>query len=168
MKKFMVLGAAMCIAMAFTGCKSSESAYKKAYEKAKSQEQTSTDNDDSSTQQDAPVVAPVETQTQTQPVTETRTVDNYDNEPVRRENVSVVNGAGLKAYSVVVGSFGVKANAEGLQQRLKNAGYDAQVAYNAGNNMYRVVATTYDSKASAVQSSNQLRATYTDAWLLSK
>ena len=122
MKKFMVLGAAMCIAMAFTGCKSSESAYKKAYEKAKSQEQTSTDNDDSSTQQDAPVVAPVETQTQTQPVTETRTVDNYDNEPVRRENVSVVNGAGLKAYSVVVGSFGVKANAEGLQQRLKNAG----------------------------------------------
>ena len=168
MKKFMVLGAAMCIAMAFTGCKSSESAYKKAYEKAKSQEQTSTDNDDSSTQQDAPVVAPVETQTQTQPVTETRTVDNYDNEPVRRENVSVVNGAGLKAYSVVVGSFGVKANAEGLQQRLKNAGYDAQVAYNAGNNMYRVVATTYDSKASAVQSRNQLRTTYTDAWLLSK
>ena len=168
MKKFMVLGAAMCIAMAFTGCKSSESAYKKAYEKAKSQEQTSTDNDDSSTQQDAPVVAPVETQTQTQPVTETRTVDNYDNEPVRRENVSVVNGAGLKAYSVVVGSFGVKANAEGLQQRLKNAGYDAQVAYHAGNNMYRVVATTYDSKASAVQSRNQLRATYTDAWLLSK
>lgn len=168
MKKFMVLGAAMCIAMAFTGCKSSESAYKKAYEKAKSQEQTSTDNDDSSTQQDAPVVAPVETQTQTQPVTETRTVDNYDNEPVRRENVSVVNGAGLKAYSVVVGSFGVKDNAEGLQQRLKNAGYDAQVAYNAGNNMYRVVATTYDSKASAVQSRNQLRATYTDAWLLSK
>ena len=164
----MVLGAAMCIAMAFTGCKSSESAYKKAYEKAKSQEQTSTDNDDSSTQQDAPVVAPVETQTQTQPVTETRTVDNYDNEPVRRENVSVVNGAGLKAYSVVVGSFGVKANAEGLQQRLKNAGYDAQVAYNAGNNMYRVVASTYDSKASAVQSRNQLRATYTDAWLLSK
>ena len=164
----MVLGAAMCIAMAFTGCKSSESAYKKAYEKAKSQEQTSTDNDDSSTQQDAPVVAPVETQTQTQPVTETRTVDNYDNEPVRRENVSVVNGAGLKAYSVVVGSFGVKANAEGLQQRLKNAGYDAQVAYNAGKNMYRVVATTYDSKASAVQSRNQLRATYTDAWLLSK
>ena len=168
MKKFMVLGAAMCIAMAFTGCKSSESAYKKAYEKAKSQEQTSTDNDDSSTQQDAPVVAPVETQTQTQPVTETRTVDNYDNEPVRRENVSVVNGAGLKAYSVVVGSFSVKANAEGLQQRLKKAGYDAQVAYNAGNNMYRVVATTYDSKASAVQSRNQLRATYTDAWLLSK
>ena len=168
MKKSVIICAGLCVALAFASCSPKESMYKKAYEKAKSQEQTSTDNDDSSTQQDAPVVAPVETQTQTQPVTETRTVDNYDNEPVRRENVSVVNGAGLKAYSVVVGSFGVKANAEGLQQRLKNAGYDAQVAYNAGNNMYRVVATTYDSKASAVQSRNQLRATYTDAWLLSK
>ena len=165
MKKMMVLGAAMCVALSFTGCKSSESAYKKAYEKAKAQEQTSTDNDDSN-KQEAPVVAPVETVQQ--PVTQAPVVDNYDNEPVRRENVSVVNGAGLKAYSVVVGSFGVKANAEGLQQRLQNAGYSAQVAFNSGNNMYRVVAATFDSKASAVQSRNQLRATYADAWLLAK
>ena len=165
MKKMMVLGAAMCVALSFTGCKSSESAYKKAYEKAKAQEQTSTDNDDSM-RQDAPVVAPVETVQQ--PVTQAPVVDNYDNEPVRRENVSVVNGAGLKAYSVVVGSFGVKANAEGLQQRLQNAGYSAQVAFNSSNNMYRVVAATFDSKASAVQSRNQLRATYADAWLLAK
>ena len=35
MKKYMVLCAGLCAAMAFTGCKSSESAYKKAYEKAK-------------------------------------------------------------------------------------------------------------------------------------
>ncbi|MBF1626816.1 MAG: SPOR domain-containing protein [Prevotella sp.] len=165
MKKMMVLGAAMCVALSFTGCKSSESAYKKAYEKAKAQEQTSTDNDDSN-KQEAPVVAPVETVQQ--PVNQAPVVDNYDNEPVRRENVSVVNGAGLKAYSVVVGSFGVKANAEGLQQRLQNAGYSAQVAFNSGNNMYRVVAATFDSKASAVQSRNQLRATYADAWLLAK
>ena len=165
MKKIMVLGAAMCVALSFTGCKSSESAYKKAYEKAKAQEQTSTDNDDSN-KQEAPVVAPVETVQQ--PVNQAPVVDNYDNEPVRRENVSVVNGAGLKAYSVVVGSFGVKANAEGLQQRLQNAGYSAQVAFNSGNNMYRVVAATFDSKASAVQSRNQLRATYADAWMLAK
>lgn len=165
MKKMMVLGAAMCVALSFTGCKSSESAYKKAYEKAKAQEQTSTDNDDSN-KQEAPVVAPVETVQQ--PVNQAPVVDNYDNEPVRRENVSVVNGAGLKAYSVVVGSFGVKANAEGLQQRLQNAGYSAQVAFNSGNNMYRVVAATFDSKASAVQRRNQLRATYADAWLLAK
>ena len=38
MKKYMILCAGLCAAMAFTSCKSSESAYKKAYEKAKAQE----------------------------------------------------------------------------------------------------------------------------------
>ena len=38
MKKYMILCAGLCAAMAFTCCKSSESAYKKAYEKAKAQE----------------------------------------------------------------------------------------------------------------------------------
>ena len=166
MKKLMIFGAAICVAMAFTGCKSSESAYKKAYEKAKAQERTgyTTEEETATGSSDVPVVAPVETQ----PVTDTRVEDNYDNEPVRRENVSVVEGTGLKTYSVVVGSFGVKANAYNFQGRLKNAGYDAQVAFNSGNNMYRVVATTFDSKASAVQSRNQLRSQYPDAWLLSK
>lgn len=122
MKKLMILSAAMCVAMAFTSCKSSESAYKKAYEKAKAQERSGYTAPETSTESsDAPVVAPVETQ----PVTETRVVDNYDNEAVRREDVSVVKGSGLKTYSVVVGSFSVKANADGLQQRLLSAGYDA-------------------------------------------
>lgn len=165
MKKLMIFGAAICVAMAFTGCKSSESAYKKAYEKAKAQERTGyTTEETANGSSDVPVVAPVETQ----PVTETRVEDNYDNEPVRREDVSVVEGAGLKNYSVVVGSFGVKANAYNFQERLKNTGYDAQVAFNSGNSMYRVVAATFDNKASAVQSRNQLRNQYPDAWLLSK
>ena len=38
MKKYMVLCAGLCVALAFSSCKSSESAYKKAYEKAKAQE----------------------------------------------------------------------------------------------------------------------------------
>ena len=38
MKKYFVICAAFCAALAMTGCKSSESAYKKAYEKAKAQE----------------------------------------------------------------------------------------------------------------------------------
>lgn len=166
MKKLMMLGAVACVALSFTGCKSSESAYKKAYEKAKSQERSGYAQQEETLAEvtETPTVAPVETQ----PVVETPVVDNYENETVRRENVSVVNGAGLKMFSVVVGSFSVKANAEGLQQRLKGAGYNAQIAYNSGNNMYRVVASTFDSKASAVQSRNQLRAQYADAWLLSK
>ena len=35
MKKLVVLGMGVCVALAFASCKSSESAYKKAYEKAK-------------------------------------------------------------------------------------------------------------------------------------
>ena len=38
MKKLALLGMGACIALAFSSCKSSESAYKKAYEKAKQQE----------------------------------------------------------------------------------------------------------------------------------
>ena len=46
MKKIMVLGAAMCVAMAFTSCKSSESAYRKAYDKAQAQEAAYNNNND--------------------------------------------------------------------------------------------------------------------------
>ena len=147
--------------MVFTGCHSSESAYKKAYEKAQAQ---------ASQQVEAPVQqvaeTPVVTPVVTKPANQTQVVDNMDNVAVRQERVSVVNGTGLKNYSVVVGSFSVIANAEGLQQRLKNAGYSAQIVKNEERNMYRVIASTFDNKADAVQSRDQLRATYQDAWLL--
>ena len=39
MKKLVVLGMGVCMVLAFASCKSSESAYKKAYEKAKQQEE---------------------------------------------------------------------------------------------------------------------------------
>jgi len=64
MKKLMIFGAAICVAMAFTGCKSSESAYKKAYEKAKAQERTGYTTEETATgSSDVPVVAPVEIST---------------------------------------------------------------------------------------------------------
>ena len=89
-----------------------------------------------------------------------------DNVPVRQERLTVVNGAGLKAFSVVVGSFGVKANAEGLQRTLMNSGYSAQVAFNQERNMYRVIASTYDNKQDAIMSRDNLSANYPGAWLL--
>lgn len=156
----MFLATALCVAMSFTGCKSSESAYKKAYEKAKANEAAGV------TAEQEQVYVPEVTPVVEAPVTETRVVDNADNTPVRQESLSVVDGAGLKSFSVVVGSFSVRANAEGLQQRLKAAGYPAQLAYNAERNMYRVVATTFDIKSDAVSSRNQLRSSYADAWLL--
>lgn len=165
MKKIMLLGAAVCVALAFTSCKSQQSAYKKAYEKAKAQEETQTVS--TQTEQPAATVTPIVTK----PADET-TVTNVDDTPVRQENVTVINGAGLQQYSVVVGSFSIKTNAEGLQGLLKQAGYDAQVVYNAEKNMYRVVSGTYADKAQAVQSRNAIRGSQynknSDAWLLYK
>lgn len=168
MKKYMVLCAGLCLAMTFTGCKSSESAYKKAYMKAKDQEAAQQQQaQQAPTVTETPVVAPV----QTRPSTQTQVTDNYDNVQVRQESVRVVSGNGLRSYSVVVGSFSVQANAEGLQQRLKNAGYDAQIVKNEERNMYRVVAATSDNKGDAVRSRDALRGTEfnpnRDAWLLS-
>ena len=158
MKKYTLICMGLCAAMAFTSCKSSESAYKKAYEKAK---QYDTANQQSTTGQEA-VVAPVEAK----PVDQARVVDNLDNISVRQESVQVIRGNGLNAFSVVVGSFGLLSNAEGLYQRLRVAGYNAQVVKNEEKNMYRVVASSFANKADAVVSRDQLRNTYPDAWLL--
>lgn len=161
MKKYTVLCAGLCLALAMTSCKTNESAYKKAYEKAKQY-----DTAQQQAQQVAVETAPVVTPVEAKPATETQVVDNLDNVSVRQESVSLVSGSGLKAFSVVVGSFGVRANAEGLMQRLKNAGYDAQVVKNNDKNMYRVVASTFADKAAAAASRDQIRASYPDAWLL--
>ena len=160
MKKSLVLCAGVCAALVMTSCGSSkESAYKKAYEKAKAQEQVAEQQPVTQT----PVVAPIVEK----PATQTTVVDNVDNANVRTENVTLISGAGLKAFSVVVGSFSVKANGEGLQSTLKAAGYAAQIVFNSDRSMYRVVASTHADKASAVQSRNQFRAgNYPDAWLL--
>lgn len=161
MKKTMILCAGLCLAMAFASCGGSkESAYKKAYEKAKAQEAQQA----TSTETEAPVVTPLEEK----PATETTVVDNTDNVAVKSEAVTVVEGNGLKNFSVVVGSFSSKANALGLQQRLKNQGHAAQVAYNSSINFYRVIVATFDSKADAVSSRNSFRSQYPDAWLLFK
>ena len=165
MKKYTLICAAMCAAMVFTSCKSSESAYKQAYLKAKQQEEMQQQQ-----QQQAPVAqeTTVVTPMVERPVNNTQVVDNADNIAVRQEQVTVVSGAGLKNFSVVVGSFSLKANAEGLQQTLRSEGYDAQIVMN--NNvtpaMYRVVATTFDSKVDAAASRNGLQNKYPGAWLL--
>lgn len=168
MRKYIFLCAGLCLAMVMTGCKSSESAYKKAYEKAKAQEATQQQKDDETpVVTETPTVVPV----QTRPSTQTTVVDNFDNTPVRSENVSVVSGDGLRAYSVVVGSFTVIANAEGLMNRLKNAGYAAQIAKNE-RGFYRVIAGTFDNKADAASARNAIMGTQfnpdRDAWILSK
>ena len=171
MKKYRVLCAGICVAMGFTSCKSSESAYKQAYLKAKQQEEIQQQQQQVQQQQqpvvqtqqeETNVVVPLEEKSATQ----TQVVDNTDNIRVTQEKVSLVSGSGLKNFSVVVGSFSLAANAEGLQQQLKNAGYNAQIVKNEDRNMYRVVATTFDTKEEAAASRNDLQSKYAGAWLL--
>ena len=102
------------------------------------------------------------------PATETTVVDNSDNVAVRSEDFTLVNGSGLSNFSVVVGSFSVKANAEGLQRKLKSAGKNAQIVFNSERNLYRVVAATFATKYEAAQSRDQLIGQYPGAWLLYK
>ena len=169
MKKYTFICAAVCAAMFFTSCKSSESAYKQAYLKAKQQEELQqrqqAEQQTAAVQQtENAVVTPL----QEKAADQTQVMDNGDNIQVRQETVSMVSGDGLNNFSVVVGSFSLKANAEGLQQTLKQQGYNAQVVVN--NNvepaMYRVVATTFATKNEAAASRASLQQRYPGAWLL--
>ena len=159
MKKLMFLGMGLCIALAFTSCKSSESAYKKAYEKAKQQELA-----EAPVAEEAPAAAPVVAA----PVAAAPVAVGT----VREEKVQLVSGDGLKAYSVVCGSFGVKANAEGLKAKLDADGYNAKVVYNAERNMYRVVVSSFDDRVQAAQARDNFKAKYSNnaefqkSWLL--
>ena len=161
MKKLVVLGMGVCLVLAFASCKSSESAYKKAYEKAKQQELA-----------EPQVEAPVEvTPVVAAPVT-TPKASRYIRR-VRQEKVTVVSGNdGLKDYSVVAGSFGVKANAEGLKDWLDAQGYQATIAFNADKAMYRVIVSSFADKAAAADARDAFKAKYPNrsdfqgAWLL--
>ena len=159
MKKMVVLGMGLCLALAFTSCKSSESAYKKAYEKAKQQELA-----EAPAVEEAPapvVAAPVEAPAAPVAVG-----------TIREEKVELVSGEGLKAYSVVCGSFGVKANADGLKAKLDGEGYNAKVVYNAERNMYRVVVSSFDDRVQAAQARDDFKAKHSGnadfqkSWLL--
>ena len=162
MKKYLMLGAGLCLAVMITSCKSSESAYKEAYEKAKQQELAQPQVNE------AVEVAPVVSA----PVVSAPQPSNVSNATVREEKVSMVSGEGIKNYSVVCGSFGVKANAEGLKDFLDKEGYNAQIVYNPERQMYRVVAATYDDKAAAAQARDEFKAKYPSrsdfqgSWLL--
>ena len=113
MKKFAVLGTTLCMGMLLASCGSSkESAYRKAYEKARAQ-----DAAEQPVQEQAPADVPVVTPVEQQPTVQTPTTGNYDNEPVRREDLSVVSGDGLNNYSVVVGPRQRRGSAAAPEER---------------------------------------------------
>ena len=164
MKKLFFLGMGLCMVLAFSSCKSSESAYKKAYEKAKQQELAEAANQQETVVEAAPVV-------ETAPVVEQAPAPVVS-APVREEKVELVSGDGLKAFSVVCGSFGVKANADGLKSTLDGQGYNTKVVYNAERNMYRVIVASFDTKEEAAAARDAFKAKYPNrqdfqgSWLL--
>jgi len=173
MKKQLFFALSLCSVVLLTGCKSKESAYRQAYERARAQEGAGTNTAQAGypgtsipTATDSVAVVSVPTTPVTVPA-------NTDNTPVRTipGGFSVISGNPLKAYSVVVGSFVTQANAEGLMSTLKNGGYDARVVktnetINNQTGWFRVIAASFDDKASAARMRNDLASTYAGAWLL--
>lgn len=153
----------MCVVFAFSSCKSSESAYKKAYEKAKQQELAAPQN-----------VEPVEVSPAVSALVEAKVVESVPvaTAGVRQEKVEVVSGIALQDYSVVCGSFGVKANAESLKSYLDGEGYNAIVVFNADAATYRVIVSTFADRASAADARDAFKAKYPNrkdfqgSWLL--
>ena len=154
MKK--VLFGLASLLVVLTSCKSKESAYKQAYEKAKEQEVAQVQ-----------VNAPVE-------VTPVEAVEvDYDAAPVRQEQVAAVSVSGeLKEYSVVCGSFSLQANAQNLKEYLLAEGYKAGIVKNVEKNMFRVIIGSYDTKVEAakVREAFKLkypsRADFQGSWIL--
>lgn len=166
----------MSAALVMTSCKSQESAYRAAYEKAKAQEATQVATTPVNVPQTTTTVAapvqeaPVTTATETVTV---QTPANVADAEVRtiKGGYSVVDGTAVKTYGVVVGSFSLQANAQNLYNTLKSQGYQPTVVktnetISGITGWYRVVAASYDDKAQAVQTRDQLRSTYNGAWLL--
>lgn len=151
MKKIILSCLAVAATFVMFSCKSTESSYRAAYEKAKAQEAVA--------QQTSEPVS-------VQPVVTTQTPVNVDNSNVRSERLNVMDGGTLKAFNVVCGSFKSLDNANNLRNTLVNAGYSAQVAQNPETGMYRVIASSFENRTDAEASRDKLRATYKDAWLL--
>lgn len=174
MRKYVIICAAMAVALSVASCKSSESAYKKAYEKAQAAESGKASNTESTVQttiQEVPVVQ--ETVVVPPPVQQTTPVETTvvpaattSDVTIRQENVTLVSGSNLKAYSVIVGSFGVQANAERQMKELKANGHNACIV--SSGTLYRVVADSFDNKDEAINSRNRLAGSYQGAWLLYK
>lgn len=144
------------VLLSLSACKTSQNAYKEAYEKAVSNEEVKAVVEEPAIVVEAPVVE-----------------EDVANVSVREEKVSVVSeGKTIKSYGIVCGSFSLKANADALCQRLINDGYNAVVVVNEAGKTYRVVCASFDTKEEAVSERSRFKARYPEnqdfqnAWIL--
>jgi len=153
MKKIGMFMMAFCLITAFgTSCKSKQSAYKAAYDQAKAREMTGpADNN-----QITPVSKPIST-----------TSDMQE----RITPIAGENAAGIRLYSVVIGSYQNRTNAYSQKERMQNDGYSPILAENE-QGMLRVILTSHDNRADAERSRDAIRSRYypnfQDAWILQR
>ncbi len=152
-KIFAVTVAAVALSLSFTSCKPKQSAYHAAYERA---QQRQIAQQAAAEDEVRPMPAPVAA----------------EDASVREEKVTPTDGAdanGLKAYSVVIGSFQNITNARSLRERMLGEGFPAILAQNE-EGMYRVIVTSFDTKSEAVTSRESIKSRFaplfSDAWIL--
>lgn len=176
MNKIWLLGAAACMLIAMGSCKPKQSAYRAAYEQAR---------DGSSTQDDLAYESfddefedefeEFEEEVEVAPISKPRTNESEEvNVATRQERINPYMGestAGLKRYSVVIGSFRNSTNAQALKERMQYEGYNAILAQNEMG-MLRVIVASFDSKMDAVYSRDAFRSkfypNFQDAWVLER
>ena len=152
--KFYLLGLAFTLLLSVSACKSKQSAYQAAYEAAKAKELQEANNNQ--LEEVTPVTKP------TQPAA----TGNF-----QKEKITSVDGNGILPYSVVIGSFINKTNAESLKERMQAQGYSPVLAQNE-KGMYRVIVATFSNKSNAIEERESLKIRYSpefsDAWLLER
>ena len=146
-RNYLLWGLALTLLFSLDSCKPKESAYQQAYATAKARE----------------------FDTQVDEVTPVSKPSYVSNDAVQKERVTVIGSAGIQQFSVVVGSFINKTNAESLKDRMARQGYLSFLAQN-DRGMYRVIVATYSDKPSAVTERERVKNKYypefQDAWIL--
>ena len=170
MKKI-VLSLATIISITLIGCKTQESAYRKAWEKAQAQQQGQQIAQDVQNNQTVPVVTvetpvnPVEEYDNTVNTNTNNNIVPNNNSVTYNNNVDEYSLSNVKRYCVIIGSFESVAGAEQRRQQVINDGYGSARIIRGGLG-YRVVATSFNDIQSARSSRNTLIKNYDGTWIL--
>lgn len=154
MKRIIIAITGLLLVGGLTSCKPKQSAYREAWEKAKQREMAQAGNQGAMDD-----IKPIARTTEHTAVVRERIV------PAQGEDAT-----GLRAFSVVIGSFQNVTNAKSLKERMTAEGYNVLLAQNEMG-MYRVIVASYDTKEEAVATRESIKRRYSqfnDAWILHK
>jgi cell division protein FtsN len=146
--KFYLFGLILVVLLSLSACKAKQSAYSQVYEAATAK----------------PIVEP-----ETAPAVSPPRAKPENTDVFQKEIIKPVDGNKLQQYSVVIGSFLNQTNAKSLKEQMESEGYSPVLAQNE-KGMYRVIITTFNDRAQAVQNREEIKEKYAprfqDAWLL--